>query len=83
MTPWMLATIALVPAFAIPALATCRGGLADRLVAVQLATSVATLILALMTFAFDQSAFIDLALALALLTLPGTLVIALFVERWL
>ena len=36
-----------------------------------------------MTFAFDQSSFIDLALTLALLTLPGTLVMALFLERWL
>lgn len=83
MTAWMLATIALVPAFAFPALAGCRGGTAGRVVAVQLATCVATLTLILMTFAFDQSSFIDLALTLALLTLPGTLVIALFLERWL
>ena len=83
MTPWMLATLALVPAFAIAVIAAGRGGTAGRLVAVQLATSVAVLLLALMTFAFDQSSFIDLALTLALLTLPGTLVIALFLERWL
>lgn len=83
MTSWMAATVALVPALAIPALAACRGGTAARLVAVQLATAVATLVLALMTFAFDQPAFIDLALTLALLTLPGTLLIAMFLERWL
>ncbi len=83
MTPWMLATLALLPAFAIPVVSACRGGTAGRLVAIQLATSVAMLILVLMTFAFDQSAFIDLALTLAFLTLPGTLVIALFLERWL
>ena len=83
MTPWMAATIVLVPALAIPALAACRGSTAERLVAVQLATCVATLILVLMTFAFDQSSFVDLALTLALLTLPGTLIIATFLERWL
>lgn len=83
MTPWMLATLALLPAFAIPAVAAGRGATAGRLVAVQLATSVAVLLLALMTFAFDQSSFIDLALTLALLALPGTLVITLFLERWL
>ncbi len=83
MTPWMLATLALLPAFAIPVVSACHGGTAGRLVAIQLATSVAMLILVLMTFAFDQSAFIDLALTLAFLTLPGTLVIALFLERWL
>jgi len=44
---------------------------------------VATVLLALATFAFDQSSFIDIALCLALLTLPGTLVLALFLERWL
>jgi multisubunit Na+/H+ antiporter MnhF subunit len=42
-----------------------------------------TLILVLMTFAFDQSSFIDLPLALALLALPGTLAMTLFLERWL
>jgi multisubunit Na+/H+ antiporter MnhF subunit len=36
-----------------------------------------------MTFAFDQGSFIDLPLALALLALPGTLAMALFLERWL
>ena len=64
-------------------LGACRGGTAQRLVAMQLASAVTTLILALMTFAFDQSSFIDLALCLALLTLPGTLLMALFLERWL
>ncbi len=83
MTSWMWATVALLPALAIPAIAACRGGAAARLVAVQLATSVAAMLLALMTFAFDQSASIDLALTLTLLTLPGTLIIALFIERWL
>lgn len=83
MTPWMLAVLALLPALAVPVAAACRGGTAGRLVAVQLATSIATMILVLMTFAFDQSAFVDLPLALALLALPGTLVMALFLERWL
>lgn len=83
MTAWMLATVALVPAFAIAVLYASRGGVASRLAAVQLASAVAALVLALMTFAFDQSAFIDLALGLTLLGLPGTLIMALFLERWL
>ena len=56
---------------------------AGRLVAVQLATAIATLVLVLMCFAFDQPAFADLPLALALLAPPGTLVMTLFLERWL
>jgi multicomponent Na+:H+ antiporter subunit F len=81
---WLLASLALMPALVVPVLTACRSGsTAARLVAVQLATSLTTLILVLMTFAFDQSSFIDLPLALALLALPGTLGMTLFLERWL
>ena len=83
MTPWMLAVLALLPALAVPVIAACRGEVAGRLVAVQLATSLTAAILVLMTFAFDQSSFVDLPLTLELLALPGTLVMALFLERWL
>ena len=83
MTVWMLATIACVPALALPVLAACRGNTAGRFVAVQLASVVTSLVLILMTFALDQSSFVDLALALILLTLPSTLLMALFLERWL
>jgi multisubunit Na+/H+ antiporter MnhF subunit len=75
----MAATIALLPSFAVAVFAACRGRIAAR----QLATSLAMILLALMSFAFDQSAFIDLPLTLAFLTLPATLVMALFLERWL
>jgi multicomponent Na+:H+ antiporter subunit F len=79
----MVALLALLPAFVVPVIAACRGGAGARLPALQLATAVATPALVLMTFAFDQSALIDLALTLALLALPGTLLLALFLERWL
>ena len=82
MTVWEMAVVALLPAFAIPVLAALRGGSGDRLAAMQLASSVFTIVLAVMTFAFDQSSFIDLALAVPLLTVPGTLVFTLFLERW-
>lgn len=83
MTVWMLATIGLVPPAAAAMASALRGTVGNRLVAVQLATALSTVLLALMTFAFDQSSFIDLALTLSLLTLPGTLLITLFLERWL
>ena len=83
MTPWTLALLALLPALAVPAIFACQGGTAGRLAAVQLTTSITTLMLVLMTYAFDQTSFIDLALTLALLAPPGTLVITLFLERWL
>jgi multicomponent Na+:H+ antiporter subunit F len=83
MNVWMLAILAMMPALAIPALAACRGAIPGRFVALQLASIVAATILVLMSFAFDQSSFIDIPMTLALLSLPGTLVIAVFLERWL
>lgn len=83
MTPWMLALLALIPAVAIPVGMALHGATAHRLVAVQLAQALATLVLLLMTFVFDQSSFVDLGLTLALMSLPGTLMMAIFLERWL
>ncbi|MBN8874354.1 MAG: hypothetical protein J0H67_16080 [Rhodospirillales bacterium] len=82
-TPWLLAVVALVPLLAVPAWHACRGDSAQRLVALQLGGALTVPILMLMSFAFDQSSFGDLPLVLALLTLPGTLLLALFLERWL
>ena len=54
-----------------------------RFVALQVLIAAATVILVLLSFALDQSSFIDLPLAFALLSLPGSLLMALFLERWL
>ncbi len=83
MTDWMLATIALLPPFAVSVAGGCFGRTGSRLIAVQVASSLAIAILMLMTFVFDQSSFTDLPLCLALLSLPGTLLMASVVERWL
>jgi len=82
-TAWLAAVVALLPALAVPVFAAMRGDAGRRLVAVQLATALVAIILALMTFAFDQPSFLDLALTLTMLSLPGTLIFALFLERWL
>ncbi|MBL6456427.1 hypothetical protein JMJ55_13920 [Belnapia sp. T6] len=83
MSSWLLALLGLVPALAVPVWQALRGSIGTRLVAVQFATSLAVLMLALMSFAFAQPSLMDLALTLALLTLPGTLLLAVFLERWL
>ena len=83
MTSWMIATLALLPPFAAVGFHANRGGLSQRVVAIQLATSLAIMALTLLTFALDQSSFMDLPLALSLLSLPGTLLAVLFLERWL
>lgn len=80
---WLAAALALLPPLGLAVVAAARGALAFRLVAMQLATSVAVLLLVVMSFTLDQPAVIDLALVLAVLTLPGTLLFAVFQERWL
>lgn len=83
MNPWLVADIALLPGLAMPLWVATRCAAASRLVAVQLATSLAGLMIIAFSFASDQSTLMDLALALALLSLPGSLLLAHFLERWL
>jgi len=81
--PWLLATILLLPPLAAGVYASCVGSVGGRLVAAQFAGAIGGLILIATTFAFEQSSSIDLALMLCLLTLPASLLFALFAERWI
>ena len=83
MNPWLVATILLLPPLAVPLFVAVRADANNRLVAVQVASTLAALIVALMTFAFDQSSFIDVALCVTLLAVPGTYLYTVFMERWL
>ena len=83
MTPYLLAMVMCLPALAVPLWTAATGRLPDRFVAVQLATNVVVLLLVVASFAFDQDSLIDLPLTLVVLSLPGTLMFALFIERWL
>ncbi len=55
----------------------------ERFIAVQLAGSVSILVMAAMTFVFDQASSIDLAVTFGVLSLPAALLYAVFLERWL
>ena len=83
MNPWLIGVLACLPPLLAPIWVAVSGKLANRLVAVQLGTNVTILILVLCSFAFDQDSLIDLPLTLAGLSLAGTLMYALFYERWL
>jgi multisubunit Na+/H+ antiporter MnhF subunit len=83
MNQWLAALIAVTPALGLGGTYVLHGNTAHRLVALELCSSVVALMLVLMSMGFDQPSFIDLALALVLLGLPGTLVYAHFLERWL
>jgi multicomponent Na+:H+ antiporter subunit F len=83
LNPWLAAVIAFLPALAAVCFAGLRGRTGERLIALELASSISVLLLVMMSFAFGRPSFIDLALALAFVSLPGTLVFTHFLERWL
>lgn len=83
MNVWTAAILALLPPFALSAALVWRGRPGQRFAAYQLAGSVAVLILTLLAFATDQASITDLALTLVLLNLPGTMLLAVFLERWI
>ncbi|HET7570247.1 MAG TPA: monovalent cation/H+ antiporter complex subunit F [Gammaproteobacteria bacterium] len=83
MSGWMLATLGLLPPLIAGVVMAGRGAIPGRLVAVQLALSATVFSLMLFEVAIRQPSSLDLSLALALLGLPGTLVLVLFQERWL
>lgn len=80
---WIAAFCALVPPFGFAVAAALRGTIAQRFAGMQLATALGVFLTVLLTFAIDQPSSIDLAITLVLLGLPGSLLIAVFVERWL
>jgi multicomponent Na+:H+ antiporter subunit F len=55
----------------------------ERLVGLEMAGIVDTLILLVLAEAYQQAIFFDLAVVLALLTFAGGLVFTRFLERWL
>jgi multisubunit Na+/H+ antiporter MnhF subunit len=83
MSPWLWSAVGLIPPLGVGLWTMSHGSVANRLVALQLTSALTIVLLAALTFTFDQASSIDLALTLTFLTLPGTLVFALFTERWL
>jgi multicomponent Na+:H+ antiporter subunit F len=79
---WVIAAGALLLGI-FPCAAVCfRAPPVDRLVALELAGTIDSLILLVLAEGFNYDPFFDLAVALALLTFAGALVFAHFLERW-
>ena len=83
MSPWSIAVLAMLPPLALTVALAWRGPAGRRFIAVQLAGSVSILVMAAMTFVFDQASSIDLAVTFGVLSLPAALLYAVFLERWL
>ena len=80
---WLIALLAMLPPLAVTFALAWRGPAGQRFIAVQLAGSVSILVMAAMTFVFDQASSIDLAVTFGVLGLPAALLYAVFLERWL
>jgi multisubunit Na+/H+ antiporter MnhF subunit len=83
MNVWLFATGLLLLALVPCAVVAFRATVLDRLIAVELAGTIATLLILTLAQGLGRPSIFDLALALALLSVPGTLLYAYFLERWL
>ena len=80
---WLLAALGSMLALVPCGVVISRGGRFDRLVALQLATSIVLMILLLLAEGYERPSYTDLALTLTILAFPGTLAFAVTLERWL
>lgn len=82
MNSWLIAaTVAMVAL--LPCLWICvRHGPFDALVALELASTITTLVLLLLAQGYRRDPFMDLAVVSALLSFAGALTFARFLERW-
>jgi multisubunit Na+/H+ antiporter MnhF subunit len=83
MNAWLVAAAAMLLGLIPCGIACLRGDALNRLVGLEAAGLIATLIFLLLAEGFHRAPFTDLALALALLSFGGGLVFARFLERWL
>ncbi len=83
LSPWLIGAAALLLGLFGCLAAALRREPLSRLIALELAGVQATLALALLAAASGRSEMLDVALLLALLSFPGGLVFARFLERWL
>ncbi|MDQ4059260.1 MAG: monovalent cation/H+ antiporter complex subunit F [Actinomycetota bacterium] len=82
MNEWYVAAAVLLLSLFPCGFACIKGSPIDRLVALELAGTIDVLILMTLAQAFGRGIFMDLAVALALLTFAGGLTFARFLERW-
>jgi|GEM_PF-273766 len=83
MNEWLVAALALLVGLVPCGVVCLRGDPVNRLVGLEMAGTVDTLVLLLLAQAYDRAIYFDLALALALLSFAGGMVFARFLERWI
>lgn len=83
MNIFLLAASVLVIGFIPCGIVCLRNAIVDRLVALEMASIIATLVLVMLAEGFRRGIYLDVALTLVILNLAGTLAFARFLERWL
>ncbi|GGI04595.1 monovalent cation/H+ antiporter complex subunit F [Egicoccus halophilus] len=83
MTPWVVTAVTLVVLLCVGAAAVLRGDTLSRVVGLQLASVLAPITAVVVAVAAQRTLFLEVALALAVLSLAGSLVYARSLERWL
>jgi multicomponent Na+:H+ antiporter subunit F len=83
MNIWVLAVILFQAVIISCGFVAIRGKLLESIVAMEMASAVTVLSVALLAVGLGRPAWFDLALALALLSFPGGMVFLIFLERWL
>lgn len=82
MNAWTLAAIALLVAY-LPAGWVCvRGAPMDRLIGFQMGGILTLVLLLVVSEVTARPSFVDLAIVLSVLSLPGGLALARVMERW-
>jgi multisubunit Na+/H+ antiporter MnhF subunit len=80
---WLIAAMALLVGFVPCGVLLRRGSAIEGLVALEMAAVLASLDLILLAQGVTRPAFFELALVLAALSFPGSLVFVHFLERWI
>jgi multisubunit Na+/H+ antiporter MnhF subunit len=80
---WLVAALGLLVGFTLAAIAAARGSLTERVVAFQVANTALSCLVVAFAAGLGEPAYLDLALALVLLGLVGTLAFTRFLEHWL
>ena len=83
MNAWLLAALVLLLGLVPCAIVCLRTTPMERLVGLEMAGTVDTLILLVLAAGYHQAIFFDLAVVLAVVSFAGGLVFARFLERWL
>jgi multicomponent Na+:H+ antiporter subunit F len=80
---WLVAAVGFLALLLPAGVLALRGELFDRVVAMQLSSTLATLALVLLAQGFGRDVYFDLAVVTAVLSFGGTLFYLRFLESWL